>query len=393
MDGRTREYLKGRFGDHYRRVDLSPPPAANEREWGYITWSGGGTTMVRHHSYLDLVGGGHLGDFLAGERPRHVYFSAGRYDNPGASSMGRKGWRGSDLVFDLDADHLPGVDPETDSYAEMLSVCKDALFQLLDLLESDFGFEDLTVVFSGGRGYHVHVRDPDVLELGRRARRAVVEYLLGDDLELDDVVRREAVAGTAGRSSPAYKRSLPSGGWGGRLNDRLNEYIDGLLELDEAEAMARLQSFDGIGKGKAKAVLNASRENRAAIREGNIDVHPAVYSVADRLFAGVIESEMAPIDEPVTTDINRLIRLPGSLHGGSGLEVQRLDRDELDGFDPLADAVPETFVGHEITVYAREPVTVELRGESFRIQEGVSSVPEYIGVFAMARGHVTKAGE
>ena len=60
MDGRTREYLKGRFGDHYRRATISPPPAGNEREWGYITWGSGGTTMVRHNSFLDLAGGGRL---------------------------------------------------------------------------------------------------------------------------------------------------------------------------------------------------------------------------------------------------------------------------------------------------------------------------------------------
>ncbi|MFQ3284045.1 MAG: DNA primase small subunit, partial [Natronomonas sp.] len=131
MDGRTREYLKGRFGDYYRRTAVSPPPAGNEREWGYITWSSGGTTMVRHHSLLDIAGGGDLGGFLAGERPRHVYFSAGRYDDPDAGTMGGKGWRGSDLVFDLDADHLPGVDPETTTYAEMLEECKGALRRLL----------------------------------------------------------------------------------------------------------------------------------------------------------------------------------------------------------------------------------------------------------------------
>ena len=393
MDGRTREYLRGRFGDHYRRASVSPPPAANEREWGYITWSEGGTTMVRHHSFLDLVGGGDLGDFLAGERPRHVYFSAGRYDDPGAGSMGAKGWRGSDLVFDLDADHLPGVDPEADGYAEMLAECKDALLRLLDLLEADFGFEDLTVVFSGGRGYHVHVREPDVLELDRTARREIVDYVLGEDVEFDDLVRTETVAGSAGRSSPARKRTLPTGGWAGRTRRRLETFLDDLLEADESTAVARLQEFDGIGEGKATAVLNAARDSRGEIADGNVDVHPAVYSVADKLFEGVVAAESAPVDEPVTTDINRLIRLPGSLHGGSGLAVTRIDRAAVDSFDPLVDAVPETFVGNDIAVYTREPTTVELGGEKFRLSEGVCSVPEYAGVFAMVRGHATKAGE
>jgi DNA primase small subunit len=349
--------------------------------------------MVRHHSYLDLVGGGDLGDFLAGERPRHVYFSAGRYDDPGASSMGQKGWRGSDLVFDLDADHLPGVDPETDSYAEMLRECKGALQRLLDLLESDFGFEDLTIVFSGGRGYHVHVRDPGVQELGRSARREIVDYLLGADVAFEDVVATEAVAGSAGRSSPAQKRTLPDGGWAGRTRDRLDAFLDGLLEMDEADAEARLREFDGIGEGKATAALKAARTNREQIRAGNVDVHAAVFSVARQLFEDVLAEQTAPIDEPVTTDLNRLIRLPGSLHGGSGLEVQYIDRDAVDDFDPLIDAVPETFRDNEITVSLPEETTVKLGGETFRLSPGVRSVPEYVGVFAMARGHARKTGE
>jgi DNA primase small subunit len=392
MNDRTREYLKGRFGDHYRRAELSPPPAANEREWGYITWNTE-TTMVRHRSYLDVAGGGDLGDFLAGERPRHVYFSAGQYDDPGASSMGAKGWRGSDLVFDLDADHLPGVDPDETSYGEMLGACKDALKRLLDILESDFGFESLEVVFSGGRGYHVHVRRSDVLELDRAARREIVEYVLGEGIEFEDVISARAVAGSVGRSSPAQKRTLPEGGWADRTRERLEAFLDELLEMDESDALARLQEFEGIGEGKAEAALNAAENNREELRRGNVDVHPAIFSVARLLFEEVIESQRAPIDEPVTTDVNRLIRLPGSLHGGTGLEVQRIDRDAVASFDPLSDPVAETFLGNEIAVYTPEPTTVELRGETFRLPEGVSSVPEYAGVFAMARGYARKAGE
>jgi DNA primase small subunit len=307
--------------------------------------------------------------------------------------MGQKGWRGSDLVFDLDADHLPAVDPETTSYADMLAACKDALCRLLDLLESDFGFDDLQVVFSGGRGYHVHVRRADVLELDRRARREIVEYVLGEGIEFDDVVSTRAVSGSAGRTSPAQKRTLPDGGWAGRTRRRLDAFLDDLLAMDEGDALARLREFDGIGEGKAKAALNAATNNREEIAAGNVDVHPAIYGVARRLFEEVLETQSAPIDEPVTTDINRLIRLPGSLHGGTGLAVRHIDRGDVDAFDPLTDAVPETFLGNEIAVYVREETTVELRGESFRLSEGVRSVPEYAGVFAMARGQASKAGE
>jgi DNA primase small subunit len=397
MEARTREYLRGRFGDHYRRVARSEgiraPPAANEREWGYIPFSSGGTTMVRHESLLDLTGGADIGAFLARERPRHAYFSAGRYDRPGEDSMGRKGWRGSDLVFDIDADHLPGVDPGTDGYGEMLAAGKAALLDLLDFVETDFGFEAVEVVFSGGRGYHAHVRDPGVQDLGRRERREIVDYVRGQGVTFEGLVRREQVEGF-GRKTPADKRTLPAeGGWAARVHRHLLDLVGDLLDAEEEDAMARLREFEGIGEGKARAALTAARENREAIERGNVDVHPAFYSVAKQLFERVREADGAPIDEPVTTDINRLIRLPGSLHGGTGLRVRRIDREGLEGFDPLVDAVAETFRREEVRIDVLDPFSVSLGGAKFNLDGGVQSVPEHLGVFAMARGHAEKARE
>jgi len=390
MEPRTRAYLRGRFRDHYRRVAPSLPPAANEREWGFIPWSEGSTTMVRHRSMLDL---GDLGDFLARKRPRHVYFSAGRYRHPGAGTMGAKDWREADLVFDLDADHLPRVDPEADSYAEMLATCKDALFRLLEFLEDDFGFEDPAVVFSGGRGYHVHVRDEAVRGLGREARREIVDYVRGVGVDFDRVVESEPVAGM-GRETPAHKRSLSTdGGWGRRVHRRVVALVDELLATDEADALDRLRSYDGIGEGKADAILTAASNNREAIAAGNIDVHPAFIGLVRALVEETVEREMAPIDEPVTTDVNRLIRLPGSLHGGTGLVVTPIDRDDLDAFDPLVDAVPSTFRGQEIAVSVTDPGPVDVGGDTFTVSAGAQHVPEYLGVFLMARGRAEKEKE
>jgi len=392
MDERTREYLRGRFGDHYRRSSVTPPPAANEREWGFIPWTEGpGETMVRHRSLLDL---GEIGEFLGRKKPRHVYFSAGRYDDPSASTMSDKGWRDSDLVFDLDADHLPSVVLGEDSYAEMLAKCKDALMRLLSFLDDDFGFEDTTVVFSGGRGYHVHVRDERIRGLKRDARREVVDYVRGIGLEFDELIAVETVAGTSGRSSPAEKRTRPTdGGWGARAHRHVLATFDEWLEMDEDEAVAALQRYDRIGEGKATAALNAARSNYEGLEAGNIDVHSAVYQIARLLAQEAVAADNAPIDEPVTTDTNRLIRLPGSLHGGSGLEVQRLEREELPDFDPLVDAVPETFRGHEISVEVTDGGPVELGGDSFTVAAGNQSVPEHVGVFLMARGRARKAQE
>ncbi|OYR60258.1 DNA primase [Halorubrum ezzemoulense] len=386
MDDRTREYLRGRFGDYYRSVSLSLPPDSNLREWGHIPWTpGSGTTMVRHQSLYDL---GDVDTFFADNAPRHAYFSAARYDDPGATTMGQKGWRNADLVFDLDADHLPGVDPETTSYPEMLAACKDALVRLLDFIDDDFAFEDVTVVFSGGRGYHVHVRDESVRELDSEARREIVDYVRAIDLDSDGLIRTVSERGTT-------KRVLRTeGGWGARVHDALVEYADDLREMGDEAARERLMELDGIGEGRAETILGAFDRNPTAVREGNVEAGgPGVRRLVSALAARVAATDAAPIDEPVTTDTRRLIRLPGTLHGGSALVVTPLDRDELADFDPLRDAVPNRFVGREIRIETDADRTVELNGERVRVESGRNTVPEFAGAFLMARGEARKAPE
>jgi DNA primase small subunit len=388
---RTRAYLRGRFGDHYRRASIDLPPGADEREWGYVPWTEGpGETYVRHNALLDM---GELEDFLARERPKHVYFSAGRYDDPGASRMDDKGWNRSDLIFDLDADHLPATSAE-DSYREMLSACKDALFRLLDFLENDFGFEDLEIVFSGSRGYHVHVRDATVQHLDSDARREIVDYVRGIGLDFDRLIEEETVAGSVGRETPANNRYLPTeGGWGGRIHDELHSVMTQVRDLEESAAIERLQAYEGVGEKKARTAYRFSQNRFVEIERGNLSAHNVFETLAKQFANEVIAKQNAPIDEPVSTDTNRLIRQPGSLHGGSGLAVRHIDRNELSGFDPLVDAVPETFCGHEITVEVTDGGTVELGGDSFTLPAGVHSVPEYLGVFLMTRGRAEKGKE
>ncbi|PSP26752.1 DNA primase catalytic subunit PriS [Halobacteriales archaeon QH_2_65_14] len=391
MHERTLAYLRGRFGDYYRQTGIDSPPDAHAREWGYVPWTEGpGETYVRHNSLLDL---GDLGDFLVRERPKHVYFSAGRYENPSETTMDGKGWLSSDLIFDLDADHLPGTSPD-DSYAEMLAACKDALRRLLDFLREDFAFEDLTIVFSGSRGYHVHVRDDNVQHLDRDARREIVDYVRGIGLGFDALVEEETVGGTVGRESPANNRYLPTdGGWGERIHGELLSLMAEVREMDEAEAVERLQTYEGVGEKKARTAYKFTQNRFVEIERGNLSAHNVFENLAGQFVPRVVADQNAPIDEPVSTDTNRLIRLPGSLHGGSGLAVRPIPAAELDGFDPLVDAIPETFRGHDITVEVTDGGTVELDADSFTLQEAVHTVPEYLGVFLMARGRAEKARE
>jgi len=391
MEDRTRNYLRGRFGDYYADADLSVPPVPDAREWGHIPYTeSAGTTMVRHRSLLDMGGDAQsVREFLERESPRHAYFSAARYDDPGARQMPEKGWRGADLVFDLDADHLPGVDETEASYAEMLEACKDALQRLLDLLREDFGFDndELLIVFSGGRGYHVHVRNDALLELDSEARREIVDYLRAVDLDRDDLIRTVSHDGTT-------RRELKTGGgWGRRVHRELVEFVAELREMDRQDAMDELTAFDGIGDGRAGTILDAVERNPEAIREGNVEAGgPGLRKLVEALTAQVVGNETAPIDEPVTTDVRRLIRLPGTLHGGTGFVVKPIAPNELEAFDPLEDAVADRFRGQRIMVNVTEPGPVDVGAET-AMDPGPQSVEEYVGVFLMARGRAEKAAE
>ncbi len=392
MDDRTREYLRGRFGDYYRSAELVPPPAANEREWGHIPFTpGDGTTMVRHQSLLDVAGGGgDLNTFLTRKSPRHAYFSAARYDDPGVKNMDAKGWRDADLVFDLDADHLPDIDPASATYPEMLRACKDALGRLLDLLREDFGFttDDLVVVFSGGRGYHVHVRDPGVRQLDSAARREIVDYVRGIDLDYDGLVtKRPNDQGTLQKTLRAR------GGWGRRVHRELVQYTDRLLSMDEQTALADLQEFEGVGEKTARTIYGVLQRNPDGVQEANLELGPGATTLVRTLAREVVSAQAAPIDEPVTTDVRRLIRLPGSLHGGTGLVVTRLNPDSIDEFDPLVDGVADRFRGQRVMIRVTDPGPVPLGDDSFNELEGINSVPEHVGVFLMTRGRAEKAPE
>jgi DNA primase small subunit len=73
--------------------------------------------------------------------------------------------------------------------------------------------------------------------------------------------------------------------------------------------------------------------------------------------------------------------------------VTPIDREELDAFDPLVDAVPSTFREQDIAVSVTDPGPVAIGGETFTLSAGAQHIPEYLGVFLMARGRAEKEKE
>jgi DNA primase small subunit len=378
MKPATLEFVKQRFAEYYRRSRISVPPGLAQREWGFIFLDPDPqkTAMRRHMAFGTR---GEVTEYLRTLVPAHAFYSAAYYAAPGASTMGEKGWTGADLIFDLDADHLM-----RGPYQAMLARVKEETEKLLVMLTGELGFHrrDLSLVFSGGRGYHIHVRDLAVRGWGSQERRELVDYVCGTGLE----PRAVMVRGQPGAA-----------GWRGRYMRAVREYLMWLGGSGREEAMAHLTSYEGVGREGATRLIEDLDRVTAALAAG--DPGPLLQHRAFRTIAAAgtgklsdaVRSQAALADEPVTTDIKRLIRLPTSLHGGSGFRVTPLDLPDLTDFDPLVDAV--VFGDRGVTVDLSAKVTMPLLGSTHALEKGPAMVPEALAVFLCCRGIAEIAGE
>lgn len=329
-----------------------------------------------------------LSRFLADKGPNHAYYSAAYYEQPDATRMDQKGWLGADLIFDLDADHMPGADKMTQK--EMLEeVRKEAVQVAREFLVGHFGFkvDDLRIAFSGGRGYHIHVTDPRVHELGSAERREIVDYVTGNGLAIARLLKREtfSVDEIAGYTSEKKRWQVPPArapGWPGLFTRTLVNELERFMRLPEEEAVDALTKLKGIGDARAQELLEQLSEDALVqVREGRIDQVPplANKSVLYALAEHASERAMGEADEPVTADTHRLIRLPGSLHGKTGLRVTPMTLDGLDAFSPLDDAIalPDAPVELEL----EKPWAGYLNGEHHELEPGTHTVPTYLAAF------------
>ncbi|RQW77120.1 MAG: DNA primase catalytic subunit PriS, partial [Methanothrix sp.] len=266
---------------------------------------------------------------------------------------------------------------------------------LLTFLLSDFGFAEskMSVVFSGGRGYHIHVRDPRIMRLGSDERREVVDYLTGRGLDIERLRYKVVLSGDVGDDKVRALRCRPknSPGWGNRFNDAIVKFAEDIRDMDEKSAVMKLTEIKSIGKVRAIDFYERIKSDQVLddIRSGNLDTLNGIQGIWKYVIDNYLANEFVQVlggetDEPVTADVRRLIRCPGSLHGGSGFRVTPLSLQSLEEFDPLQDAV--VFGDDPVPLQILKPFNTEIRGESYHLTEGPTEVPMCAAVFLMARG-------
>ncbi len=462
MNFRTKQYLRKRFGDYYQASELTLPPDFKKREWGFIFFDELPDIVMRRHKAFSSDG--EAVEYLRGMMPAHVYHSAAYYKLPGAATMKEKQWLGADLIFDLDADHLP---MKARSYKEMLDNVKTETSKLLAFLLEDFGFSEnnISIVFSGGRGYHIHVRDPKVQSIESAERREIVDYLSGTGLSSEYIFESEKrVVHDSGkfkkteiessRRISSFDEMTGGFGWGKRISQYLIHFLKDISTKDDKDAINDLTEIiknfrikkagsDKVSEDVVKQIIQMKTKNLKTgleeiakefeipedkvrniliandlwdfkqeatsklrllkklsqsqdaldmIKNGIIDFSDTTY-IFDAIVDQAIQKNSVHLggghtDEPVTADVKRLIRMPSSLHGGSGMRVVPLALSEFSKFEPLNDAVVFSEKETKIEIKQLKPQnsTVEMKGKSFRVKEGINILPEYAAIYLMCRG-------
>lgn len=287
--------------------------------------------------------------------PSDVYYSSAYYSSP-EEEMSAKGWTGADLIFDIDADHIPtpckqehdtwkcrtcgtvgrGAKPENCpkctgqkfdvvrwSCETCLEVAKKETIKLIEVLDADFGFSpnELKLAFSGHRGYHVHVEDEAIRTLSAVARKEIVDYMMGIGLE-------PTLQGFDFQKGMGP--SLEDSGWKGRLARAAYESLTSAQEQQEKTSSK-----------KARPVLQ--QKERTLERWNGRGPWVLVGRISPgnwkKIMLEAIEKQSVKIDTVVTTDVHRLIRLSDTLHGETGLKKVEFAPDEIERFDPLKSAI------------------------------------------------------
>jgi len=379
------------------------PPSPEEREYGFLLFKE--KFMVRHRAFRDPS------LLLAAIRdlvPAHIYFSTAYYQQPTAP-MDEKGWKRADLVFDIDAYHLDtSCKPEHDTWkckscgilgkggapkvcpkckndrleeqtwlcAQCLQHAKEETSKLLEILYSDFGVDpsDTHVFFSGHRGYHVHVYSNDLGLVGEEERREIANYVLGQGLEPE---LHELEELKSGGTTVIEGPQIGQPGWRGRM---VAGIYDVLGEEGEQVGLSAAQTRTLMAQDRDKLF---GRPFWSSVKGIGLTTWKALSSKA-------VEKRSAKIDSVVTTDVHRLIRLPGTLNGHTGLMAMKVQKERFDEFDPFNESL--AFYGN-MKVRVKDSPQFELGHRQFGpYQNEEIELPSYAAMLLLCKRRAEPLG-
>ncbi len=352
-------WLRGLFQKYYAQHTLSLPYDASRREFG---WGIEGKIDKRH---VHIENNAEFNSFLRNQTPLFVSASVSEFMNPAIQPMEKKGLVGSDLIYEFDADDVPtsckekhdswkctscgaigkgrvkkcttcGKGTALDEWVcnECVGATKTQTFSLLKVLQDDFGFDEkmLHVNFSGSKGYHVYVRSQSIFTLPKSARVELMDYLSMH--EFDAQLAGFSFDGKAYRC-PRYAKAS---GHAKRLLAELLRLVESGTEdewvLISGSAPRSIRSYLGD--------VNKRKQWFQEIHSGYLPALPGKKTEAfwNAVLSALVEKLRLPIDRQTSGDIFKLIRVPDTLHGSTGLVAQTIPIAQLKDYNPFVDSAP-----------------------------------------------------
>ncbi len=366
----AKNWLRDRFKEYYNEKGVEIPPSIWQREFGV-----GNEKKIdyRHMSFRDekeLLG------YLRTNPPLYISYSAGYYKFPSATPMEKKELLGADLIFDFDLGDISDKCNESFPTPDCLDQVKAEVIKLIEeFLVPDFGFskKDILIFFSGSKGYHVHIRNDTVFDLDQRARKEIVDYVSAMGINVRLFFRRE------GKSLLGPKPS--DHGWAGRL-------ARDLVETLKTKPLMEARREFSIGLSTCQKIYSRREDVISGIESGLWDKAPVSISTWETILSSIALRLGTKLDRNVTIDMSRLIRLPTSLHGSSGLLVKPVK--DLERFNPLDDAI--VFSRKYIRVNVKRNLEFYLGGDQ-KIEKGEQELPEFVAVYVIAKGEGEPVGD
>ncbi len=293
--------IKKYYEEHFSPKDyenvVSTSPYGN-REFGFQLKNG---LFLRNRSFSDRD---EFLRYLKVNGPIGVY-SGAVYDQPLSDNVRIQDaeWIGRELVFDFDINEYDAVRLCGCTGRQYCPKCwgllQDAAIFLDETLREDFGFKHLVWVFTGGRGIHCWIRDTEVFYLTQKQRNAVVSYMsLIHDPKGDQRVD----------PLPSAPKLLTR-----RIYSKI---ITSFIINTELKDLRKLLGFP---KKKIELLKN---EVKMFIDTGVL-VNPIGNTLKNTERELLIKTALLyrypRIDYKVTIDTRRILRIPGSIHGSTGM--------------------------------------------------------------------------
>lgn len=365
MDNETRFILK-RFAHYYAKASFGIPEI-EKREFG------AGIEKKIDSRHMAFPSEQDLRAFLVNNTPLYVSHSVAYYSLPSATPMEKKGWLGADLVFDLDFE----TESKYLSKADFEKIRADTIRLIEEFLIPDFGVppEKISANFSGNRGFHVHVRDSRFRNLRGEERKEIIEYIKGLGLRYEMLFSQKEAGQSAGRAVFREQGPKPAAsGYGGKFAKKVLEILE-----TEPEKLSRVFR----DANKKQAFISGIKGGNWSLRK----ITPSLDAKLRTLAETELPMRTVNIDSGVTQDASKLIRVPNSIHGSTGLAAKTVALKELAKFDPMRDAI--IFSQKPTRIIAVEDIPdIEMGGSMHdKMAKNVEKeVPEFLAFYLKLKG-------